>query len=48
LGAYDDVHGNVARPLFSAIGPLLSLSVAILLAENGGRRLETNSRRNSG
>jgi uncharacterized membrane protein len=33
MGAYDDALGNTVRPLFSALGPLLSLSVAILLPE---------------
>jgi Predicted membrane protein (DUF2079) len=32
LGAYRDTFGSVARPMFNATGPLLSLSVAILLA----------------
>lgn len=31
LGAYHSARGNVARPLFSVAGPLLSLSVAIFL-----------------
>jgi hypothetical protein len=32
LGAYRDIGGNVARPLFDILGPLLSLSAAIWLA----------------
>lgn len=35
MGAYDDAAGNTIRPVFSAIGPLLSLSAALLLAELG-------------
>jgi hypothetical protein len=35
LGAYDNAVGNDVRPIFSAIGPLLSLSAALLLAELG-------------
>jgi hypothetical protein len=48
MGAYDDALGNATRAIFSACGPLLSLSVAIFLAETGKRRLETDSTRNSG
>jgi hypothetical protein len=33
LGAYDDALGNAVRPIFSSVGPLLSLSVAIYLNE---------------
>ena len=33
LGAYRDTFGSVARPMFNAAGPLLTLSVAILLAK---------------
>ncbi len=32
LGAYHNASGNVARPLFSVSGPILSLSAAIYLA----------------
>ena len=32
LGAYHNAMGNVARPLFSLAGPLLSLSTALFLA----------------
>jgi hypothetical protein len=35
MGAYDDALGNAVRPVFSAIGPLLSLSASILLVETG-------------
>jgi hypothetical protein len=31
LGVYRDIGGNVARPIFDVFGPILSLSVAILL-----------------
>jgi hypothetical protein len=31
LGVYRDVGGNVARPMFDVLGPLLSLSAAIFL-----------------
>ena len=31
LGAYKGVSGNVARPIFNTIGPLLSLSAALLI-----------------
>ena len=33
MGAYDDAVGNTVRPLFSALGPLLSLSASLLLVE---------------
>jgi uncharacterized membrane protein len=35
MGAYDDALGNAARAVFSASGPLLSLSVSLLLVEIG-------------
>lgn len=35
MGAYDDALGNAVRPVFSCIGPLLSLSASILLVEAG-------------
>lgn len=35
MGAYDDAGGNTVRPLFSALGPLLSLSASLLLVEAG-------------
>ena len=31
LGTYKGVSGNVARPIFNTIGPLLSLSAALLI-----------------
>lgn len=34
LGAWKDMLGTVARPLFNTIGPMLSLSVAILLSNS--------------
>ena len=37
MGAYDDAHGNAARAVFSASGPLLSLSASLLLTEAGRR-----------
>jgi hypothetical protein len=37
MGAYDDARGNTVRPLFSALGPILSLSASVLLAEFGAR-----------
>ncbi|MDQ2854820.1 MAG: hypothetical protein M3R68_00705, partial [Acidobacteriota bacterium] len=38
LGVYRDIGGNVARPLFDVMGPLLSLSAALFLAETSRRR----------
>lgn len=35
MGAYDNALGNTVRPLFSALGPLLSLSASVLLVEAG-------------
>ena len=37
MGAYDDALGGAARAVFSASGPLLSLSVSLLLTETGTR-----------
>jgi hypothetical protein len=37
MGAYDNAGGNAARAVFSAIGPLLSLSLALLLLETGSQ-----------
>jgi hypothetical protein len=37
MGAYDDALGNAARAVFSASGPLLSLSLSLLLLETGPR-----------
>ena len=36
LGAYIDAGGTVARPVFDICGPLLSLSVALLIARPSG------------
>jgi len=33
MGAYDDALGNTTRAVFSAWGPLLSLSTALFLAD---------------
>jgi hypothetical protein len=43
MGAYDNAAGNTVRPVFSAIGPLLSLSASILLVETcaGARQLNS-------
>jgi hypothetical protein len=38
MGAYDNALGNAARAVFSASGPLLSLSVSLLLIETGALR----------
>lgn len=38
MGAYDDALGNAARAVFSAVGPLLSVSVALLLADLGAQQ----------
>jgi hypothetical protein len=38
LGASVGPHGNVSRPMFSVAGPMLSLSVAMLI----GKPAETN------
>lgn len=35
MGAFDNALGNTVRPLFSALGPLLSLSASVLLVEAG-------------
>jgi len=37
MGAYDNALGNAVRPVFSCIGPLLSLSTSILLMDAGTR-----------
>lgn len=37
MGAYDDAGSNTTRAVFSACGPLLSLSVSLLLVEAGTR-----------
>ena len=33
MGAYDDALGNATRAIFSACGPVLSLSVAVFLTD---------------
>lgn len=43
MGAYDDAEGNAVRPVFSAIGPLLSLSASILLVEIGAGARQSDS-----
>lgn len=45
LGAYDNALGNTVRPMFSALGPLLSLTASILLVEIGlpAREIENQS-----
>jgi predicted membrane protein DUF2079 len=35
LGAYSDMAGTVGRPIFNTIGPMLSLSTAIFLSDQG-------------
>ena len=35
MGAYDDALGNATRAVFSACGPIFSLSISILLVESG-------------
>jgi hypothetical protein len=45
MGAYDDALGNTVRPMFSALGPVLSLSASILLVEIGARDRITENRR---
>jgi hypothetical protein len=37
LGLYKNIEGNVARPIFDVLGPLLSLSAAIWLSRGGGK-----------
>ena len=44
MGAYDDALGNTTRAVFSACGPLLSLSAALLLA--GMPKREERTERN--
>ena len=39
MGAYDDALGNATRAIFSACGPLLSLSISLLLVESKTSRL---------
>lgn len=35
MGAYDNAVGNTVRPMFSALGPVLSLAASMLLVEIG-------------
>ena len=44
LGVYRDIGGNVARPMFDVLGPILSLSVAILLT---GSAVQTQAKSGS-
>ncbi len=44
MGAYDDALGNATRAVFSAAGPLLSLSVALFLVETGKRDSDLRAR----
>jgi len=43
MGAYDDALGNTVRPLFSALGPVLSLSASLLLVEAGTRSISSET-----
>ena len=38
MGAFDNALGNATRAIFSAIGPLLSISTAMLLVDFGAQR----------
>jgi hypothetical protein len=42
LGIYRDIGGNVARPLFDVMGPVLSLSAALWLGKSGLVKKPTN------
>jgi hypothetical protein len=42
LGAYIDAGGTAARPVFDVVGPLLSLSVALLIAQPWERLAKTD------
>jgi hypothetical protein len=44
LGAYSNLGGTVGRATFDILGPLLSLSVALLLARPRGRNFAANER----
>jgi hypothetical protein len=48
MGVWFGVTGNVSRPAFNTVGPLLTLSAAVLLVEFGNRRgnSESNVRSN--
>lgn len=43
LGAYRNTYGSVARPMFNATGPLLSLSVALLLTSRASSFLKSET-----
>ena len=45
IGVWFGVTGNASRPAFNAVGPMLALSVAILRAELGSRRMESMKER---
>jgi uncharacterized membrane protein len=46
MGAYDDALGNTVRPMFSALGPILSLSASIWLVEIGAPSRDIKHRLN--
>jgi hypothetical protein len=46
MGAYDDALGNTVRPMFSAVGPILSLSASIWLVEIGTPARDAKNRLN--
>jgi hypothetical protein len=46
MGTYSDAKGNVARPLFDTLGPLLSLSSALFLCNRGTQAAEAAPRIN--
>jgi len=43
MGAWRDAGANAARPIFSVVGPMLSLSVAILIARTSETRVRKES-----
>jgi hypothetical protein len=48
MGAYDDALGNAARAVFSAVGPMLSLAAALMIAERFTHRLERSAELENG
>ncbi len=44
LGAWKDMLGNVARPMFDVMGPILCLSVALLLSGHSQAKIGSRSR----
>jgi len=44
MSAWKDVGPNAARPVFNVVGPMLSLSVAMLIARPSGAHIEPPSR----